>query len=69
MIHLDGRLWQEEVLGLGQESELGPEQGPEQGPESELELVAVLAGTGCLASKAGRAALEPELEPELELGQ
>lgn len=61
MIRLDGCLWQEQVLGLGQESELGPEQGP----ESEPELVAAVAGTGCLASKAGRAALEPELEPEL----
>lgn len=58
MIHLDGRLWEEQVLGLGQELELGPEQGP----ESEPELVAGVAGTGCLASKAGRAALE--LEPE-----
>lgn len=61
---------QEQVLGLGLELELGPELGPEQGLELELELVAGEAGTGCLASKAGRAALEPELdlEEDLELG-
>lgn len=52
--------------GLGLESELGLERGLELG----LEPVAGEAGTGCLASKAGRVALEPELEleEELELG-
>lgn len=42
------------MLRLGLELE----SGLEQGPELELELVAVEAGTGCLASKAGRAVLE-----------
>lgn len=84
LVHLGG-CWQQEqeqVQGLGLELklELELEQGLEQELEFELELVVgesgigeagtEEAGTGCLASKAGRAALEPDLEldPELELG-
>lgn len=40
----------------------------ELGLELELELVTGEAGTGCLASKADRAAPGSELEPEPEQG-
>lgn len=50
------------ALGLGLELEF------EQELEVELELVAGQVDTGCLASKAGRAALESELELELGPG-
>lgn len=51
------------MLGLGLELE----PGLEQGSDLELALVSVEAGTGCLASKVGRAGLK--LESELGLGQ
>lgn len=63
LIYPDGCLWQEQVLALA----LGLELEFEQELEVELELVAGQAGTGCLASKAGRAAQELELGPGLWL--
>lgn len=65
LIYLDGCSWQERALALGQAQ--GSELETELGLESGRELVAELADTGCLASKTGRAALEPELELEKEL--
>lgn len=65
LIYLDGCPWQERALALGQAQ--GSELETELGLESGRELVAELADTGCLASKTGRAALEPELELEKEL--
>lgn len=67
MIHLGGGLWQEQVLAMGRGR--GSELEVGLGLESGQELVAELADTGCLASKPGRAALEPELEQEQEQGQ
>lgn len=63
LVYLDGCLWQERALALGQA------QGLELETESGRELGAELADTGCLASKSGRAALELELELEQELEQ
>lgn len=69
LVYLDGCPWQERELALGQAqgSELETELGLESGRELVAEVVAELADTGCLASKTGRAALEPELELEKEL--
>lgn len=61
LVRVVGCPQQEQVPGLGLELELELEQGL----EPELELVAAEAGTGGLASKAGRAASEQELELEL----
>lgn len=61
LVHLDGCWEQVQALELELELELGL--------ELELELVAEEAGTGCLASKADRAALQLELELQLWLAQ
>lgn len=63
LVHLDGCWEQVQALELELELEL------DLGLELELELVAEEAGTGCLASKADRAALQLELELQLWLAQ
>lgn len=61
LVHLDGCWEQVQALELELELDLGL--------ELELELVAEEACTGCLASKADRAALQLELELQLWLAQ